>query len=166
MVKASTPTQTVAFTQVKSPKTKPQAMALIMIHIVVINILENGNMIYPKVKVRKSFRMEPIIKEILKRDSKMAMDIMFVILEFIRDTFKTVISKEKVTLPMLIIDSILENGKMDLFKVLAYFNGPMEIAMKGNILMGSNMAKVFFILRMVKFSKDIGKMDKSMGLAN
>ena len=63
--KASTPTQTVAFTPAKSPKTKPVDMVPTLIHIVAINILANGNRIYHKERGRKSFRMELIIRDSL-----------------------------------------------------------------------------------------------------
>lgn len=87
MAKVSTPTQMAVYTQVKSYKIKPADMVRIMIHIVVINISENGNKIYHKERVSKSFRMVLIIKGILKMGLKMVMDITFVILEFIRDSF-------------------------------------------------------------------------------
>lgn len=67
---------------------------------------------------------------------------------------------------MLIIDSILASGKMDLLKDMEYLHGLMEIDMRGSILMDLNMEKEHFSLRMGRFSKVNGKMDKSMAKAS
>ncbi len=131
-----------------------------------ITMKVNGLKISHQVKENKNFRMVLTIKANLNMASKMGKEDIFRTLVFMKATSKMVNLMAKVHLLMSIIENILGNGKMVLFKVKAFLRGLTEINIKVNILTVSSMVEELFIFQMGKFLKELGVKVKNMDLVS
>lgn len=100
------------FIKGKLRKIRLTVLELIMIHIKVITMKDNGYQIRLMEKVNKSFQMVPIMKEILTMVKEMDMADMFLIQASMKGTLKLGSSMVKEHLFTLTIESMLETGKM------------------------------------------------------
>ena len=100
------------FIKGKLRKIRLTVLELIMIHIKVIIMKDNGYQIHLMEKVNKSFQMVPIMKEILTMVKEMDMADMFLIQASMKGTLKLGSSMVKEHLFTLTIESMLETGKM------------------------------------------------------
>lgn len=92
---------------------KLMELEYIMIHSKAINTMENGRMISPTVKENKNSKTDRIMKDSSFMESNQGSDIMYATQEFMKESFRMVISMVMVYLLMLITDSTMDNGRTD-----------------------------------------------------
>ena len=128
-----------------------------------ISTTVNGKMMFRMEKERKNSKMGHITKGISFMVSSRESVTMSVILGYTKENSQTAISMEMGFSPMLITGSTMGNGRMDLSKVLEFLPGQMVTDIKENTLVGLNMERVPFSLRMERSLREDGEMGKNMG---